>query len=632
MEFAEPYQILFQDTATPIMNGIIDLHHYIFAFLITVLTFVLILLFFILKTFIFFFDISSLDKRGGSRKRTLFYYLRNELFMDLYNIYNSFSFSKLKKKTEYSTELGKKIFKIHKTRKKLLFFITNFKTIEKNKFIKRTLGFYRKISIRSFWNSFWTTMIIATVGYSSYTKRYRLQDDFLLSLAYRIVLNWIIPTRNRTHKKYNVGLIESTINNQKSEDTQPIDYNLKTESAFITSMYFKMHSYNTSFPHLLNLDTKQVYGRRWEPKASRYIFLIPLLSYTDYEYASVLNAYTVNFMYWIQTYISIKSGLFKFTHNTLIEIIWTIIPSLILIFIGIPSFILLYAMDEIIESDFIIKCIGHQWYWSYELDYFTATPDSFKSYKEIPSLEVNKKNVDEFLFEMINGTKKGENKQFFSFITNFFENRVLVIRNKGIERRIGYQSYGAYLPVKMRGFFHEVDKTLPNKQIQKGYDDQVVRFLGIRDTVNASVDFRFVYKKASFYEYRHDLVYLFPRPKYRNYYNFSSYMLNENDLDLGKLRLLEVDNPIYIPEKMHIDLLITANDVLHSWTVPSFGVKCDAVPGRINHANLFIERTGVFYGQCSEICGVNHGFMPIKIIVEDKPCHEMIYGFGISCE
>ena len=92
-------------------------------------------------------------------------------------------------------------------------------------------------------------------------------------------------------------------------------------------------------------------------------------------------------------------------------------------------------------------------------------------------------------------------------------------------------------------------------------------------------------------------------------------MINENDLKEGELRLLEVDNPLYLPVRTHIDLLITANDVLHSWTIPSFGVKCDAVPGRLNHSNLFIERTGIFYGQCSELCGVNHGFMPIQILV-----------------
>ena len=84
---------------------------------------------------------------------------------------------------------------------------------------------------------------------------------------------------------------------------------------------------------------------------------------------------------------------------------------------------------------------------------------------------------------------------------------------------------------------------------------------------------------------------------------------------LGQLRLLEVDNRICLPEGRHIRVLVTAADVLHSWAVPSFGVKVDACPGRLNQTSMFIKRPGVFYGQCSEICGVNHGFMPICVEV-----------------
>jgi cytochrome c oxidase subunit 2 len=76
---------------------------------------------------------------------------------------------------------------------------------------------------------------------------------------------------------------------------------------------------------------------------------------------------------------------------------------------------------------------------------------------------------------------------------------------------------------------------------------------------------------------------------------------------------LEVDNRIARPVDTHVRLVITAADVLHCWTIPSFGVKLDACPGRLNQASLFITRPGVFFGQCSEICGVNHGFMPIAV-------------------
>lgn len=108
---------------------------------------------------------------------------------------------------------------------------------------------------------------------------------------------------------------------------------------------------------------------------------------------------------------------------------------------------------------------------------------------------------------------------------------------------------------------------------------------------------------------------------YRNYeYYFntskisvSSYMISELDLELGQSRLLSVNNPIFIPRDLPVRLLVTSNDVLHSWAVPSLGIKVDAVPGRLNQVIVQPLRSGIFFGQCSEICGANHGFMPITI-------------------
>ena len=90
-------------------------------------------------------------------------------------------------------------------------------------------------------------------------------------------------------------------------------------------------------------------------------------------------------------------------------------------------------------------------------------------------------------------------------------------------------------------------------------------------------------------------------------------MIPTDELKEGQLRLLEVDNPIYLPVDTHVRILITSEDVLHSWAVPSLGIKVDACPGRLNQTALFIKREGTYYGQCSEICGVNHGFMPICV-------------------
>lgn len=171
----------------------------------------------------------------------------------------------------------------------------------------------------------------------------------------------------------------------------------------------------------------------------------------------------------------------KVIHGTVLEIIWTILPSFVLLAVAIPSFALLYAIDESADPAITVKVIGHQWYWSYEYSDYTTDSNSL---------------------------------------------------------------------------------------------------------------------------------------------SFDSYMVPEADLKLGQLRLLEVDNRVVLPTHTHVRFLITAADVLHSWAVPSFGVKLDACPGRLNQASVFIKREGVFYGQCSEICGVNHAFMPI--VVEAVPLDQYV--------
>jgi len=160
-------------------------------------------------------------------------------------------------------------------------------------------------------------------------------------------------------------------------------------------------------------------------------------------------------------------------HASTLEVIWTIVPGLVLMVIAIPSFALLYAADELVDPAMTIKVVGHQWYWSYEYsDYETDDGESL---------------------------------------------------------------------------------------------------------------------------------------------NFDSYIVQEDDLTIGSLRLLEVDNRVVVPTNTHVRVIVTAADVLHCWAVPSFGFKIDACPGRLNQSSIFVQREGVYYGQCSEICGVNHGFMPIVV-------------------
>nr|QNV11715.1 cytochrome c oxidase subunit II [Suillia notata] len=164
-------------------------------------------------------------------------------------------------------------------------------------------------------------------------------------------------------------------------------------------------------------------------------------------------------------------------HGQTIEIIWTILPAIVLLFIALPSLRLLYLLDEINEPSVTLKVIGHQWYWSYE------------------------------------------------------------------------------------------------------YSD----FLNIE---------------------------------------FDSYMIPTNELPLNGFRLLDVDNRIVLPMNSQIRILVTAADVIHSWTVPALGVKVDGTPGRLNQTNFLINRPGLFYGQCSEICGANHSFMPI--VIESVPVNFFI--------
>ena len=163
------------------------------------------------------------------------------------------------------------------------------------------------------------------------------------------------------------------------------------------------------------------------------------------------------------------------THNTVIEVLWTVIPVILLIIIAIPSFRILYTAETIPKADLTIKAIGNQWYWSYEY------PD---------------------------------------------------------------------------------------------YDD----------------------------------------------FSFDANMLQDEELSDPSLRLLETDTQIVVPVNKVVKLLITSNDVLHAWTIPAFAVKKDAVPGRLNETWFKAEKTGTYYGQCSELCGPKHAFMPInvKVVSQDE--------------
>ena len=175
----------------------------------------------------------------------------------------------------------------------------------------------------------------------------------------------------------------------------------------------------------------------------------------------------------------------KTTHNVAVEVLWTLIPCLILIVMAVPSFKILYKQDTIPKAEVTIKAIGYQWYWGYEYP-----------------------------------------------------------------------------------------------------DENII---------------------------------------------FESYMIKEEDLKENQPRLLTVDNEVVVPVNKVVKVLITANDVLHAWALPSFGVKRDAVPGRINETWFKAEKVGTYYGQCSELCGIQHAFMPITVrVVSQEDYAEWLSGAKIK--
>nr|YP_009988784.1 cytochrome c oxidase subunit II [Chionoecetes japonicus x Chionoecetes opilio]QNM40274.1 cytochrome c oxidase subunit II [Chionoecetes japonicus x Chionoecetes opilio] len=183
------------------------------------------------------------------------------------------------------------------------------------------------------------------------------------------------------------------------------------------------------------------------------LILITIITFVGYMMMSlIMNSHINRFM----------------LENQTIELIWTALPAVILVFIALPSLRLLYLLDEVNSPTMTLKTIGHQWYWSYE------------------------------------------------------------------------------------------------------YSD----FLNVE---------------------------------------FDSYMTPSNEMTNSSFRLLDVDNRTVVPMNTQIRVIITAADVIHSWAVPSLGVKADAIPGRLNQSSFLITRPGLFFGQCSEICGANHSFMPIVI-------------------
>jgi cytochrome c oxidase subunit 2 len=119
----------------------------------------------------------------------------------------------------------------------------------------------------------------------------------------------------------------------------------------------------------------------------------------------------------------------------------------------------------------------------------------------------------------------------------------------------------------------------------------------------------------------HQWYWSYEYPELGEDFTFDAFMLAEDELEEGQLRMLETDESVVVPVDTNIRLLVTADDVLHAWTIPSFGIKIDAVPGRINEGWFRVDAEGIYYGQCSELCGREHAFMPIRVKAVSKEAY-----------
>ena len=311
---------------------------------------------------------------------------------------------------------------------------------------------------------------------------------------------------------------------------------------------------STFFLNLLsNFDFKETYGKRiwFQEPATAYMERIIDLHHDIFFYLIILSVFVlwflvrINFLFKSEITIKpIKAS--KITHNTMLEIVWTILPCILLLIIAIPSLSLIYSFQPLNKSNLIFKIIGNQWWWGYEYTILknNAKLDIFNCW---------------WLCRMISEVTGDE--------TENVANQVKLLKLGTIKM---WENDFTFWDFNVG----EDWEWLNNQQEPLNYWEWV-----------SSVETKFI----------------------------ESRLIDDLDLDKGDFRLLEVSNKVQMPRNLQINTLVTSNDVLHSWAVPSLGVKIDACPGRLNEIEFLIYKDGLFFGQCSEICGFFHGFMPIII-------------------
>ena len=298
-------------------------------------------------------------------------------------------------------------------------------------------------------------------------------------------------------------------------------------------------------------------------------------------------------------------------HGTFLEILWTITPSVILVLIALPSFALLYSIDEVIDPEETVKIIGNQWYRTYETSKKLKPILGYNQKKEIEIEELLTTKVEKRKEAEIGLLRACAKSQVVweeeNNVLSLIETKKLIIGRLALLKEKFSKEFVYRTAEGMRAF----------KLVGLGIaDNSSVVMKGTEVWAKLRKLSKFCIGVYNDVAERGTTVkgLALEKNKSGNYKNFDSYMIPVTELSRGDLRLLEVDNPLSLETRKHIRFLITSSDVLHSFAVPSLGIKVDAVPGRLNQISTFITREGVFYGQCSELCGVNHGFMPIKII------------------
>jgi len=323
------------------------------------------------------------------------------------------------------------------------------------------------------------------------------------------------------------------------------------------------------------------------------------------------------------------------TKNEYIEYIYIFIPGFILGTILIPSFSLIYKMDQKFQPDLVFRAIGHQWYWRYEFNNMTSdaikvesevmnsdfvyldSNETLKGAKLNTSLQCMLENITKNFRTQAGIAEKEFNHicstvDLFSYLTHFKNFEQSLFNNDdfndlylkptqwkniyNLEFNLERKFWSKFLH---ETFFQDLTSKIRNNSKNFFFQTLKVNFTAL----NPISKFNYEFGKIS--------------PAFNLIKSFDSALVQEDDLPEGYFRLLEVDYRLRLPIKTIIRLITASNDVIHSWAVPSLGVKVDAIPGRLNDWYLIIKRPGVYYGQCSELCGVGHGFMPIVVEAVD---------------